>query len=82
MPVGNSYIVNDSTTLVIEGTGGAGQDVVLASVDYALTPGSEIEVLRTTNDRGRSSIDLTGNEFALKRSSAILALMRRHRTWI
>ena len=64
MQVGNSYTVNNSQTLVIEGVGGIGQDTVLASVSYALTPGSEIEVLRTTNDKGKGSINLTGNELA------------------
>lgn len=61
---GNSYTVNSSSTLVIEGVGGAGQDSVLASVSYALTAGSEIEVLRTTNDNAKSALNLTGNEFA------------------
>jgi phospholipase/lecithinase/hemolysin len=64
MEAGNSYTVNNSSTLVIEGAGGVGSDTVLASVSYALTPGSEIEVLRTTNDHGKGSINLTGNEFA------------------
>ena len=48
---------------VIEGAGGIGQDVVKASVSYALSEGSEIEVLRTTNDKGKTAINLTGNEF-------------------
>lgn len=64
MNVGNSYTVNNSSTLVIEGAGGVGQDTVLASVNYALTTGSEIEVLRTTNDKGKGALNLTGNEFA------------------
>jgi phospholipase/lecithinase/hemolysin len=64
MEAGNSYTVNSSSTLVIEGAGGVGQDVVLASVSYALSAGSEIEVLRTTNDKGKGALNLTGNEFA------------------
>jgi phospholipase/lecithinase/hemolysin len=61
---GNSYIVNNASTLVLEGHGGLGHDIVLSSVSYALSGGSEIEVLRTTNDRGKGAINLTGNEFA------------------
>lgn len=60
---GNSYTVSDASTLVIEGAGGLGQDVVLTSVSYALSAGSEIEVLRTANDNGKGSINLTGNDF-------------------
>lgn len=64
MEAGNRYTVSSGATLVIEGVGGVGEDVVLASVSYALTPGSEIEVLRTTNDKGKGSINLSGNEFS------------------
>ena len=51
-------------TLVIEGAGGVGQDVVQTSVSYSLAAGSEIEVLRTTNDHGKGAISLTGNDFS------------------
>ena len=61
---GNSYVVNSASTLVLEHAGSPGQDTVSASVSYALAQGSEIEVLRTTNDRGKGAINLTGNEFA------------------
>lgn len=64
MQAGNTYTVNSASTLVLEGAGGIGQDVVKASVSYALTAGSEIEVLRTTNDKGKTAINLTGNDFA------------------
>jgi hypothetical protein len=37
--------------------------MVKASVSYALATGSEIEVLRTTNDNGKTAINLAGNEF-------------------
>lgn len=60
---GNSYTVNSASTLVLEGSGGVGRDVVLASTSYALAARSEIEELRTTNDRGKGAIDLTGNDF-------------------
>lgn len=63
MQAGNSYTVNSAATLVLEGAGGLGQDVVLTSVSYALSAGSEIEVLRTTSDRGKGAINLTGNEY-------------------
>ena len=61
---GDSYTVSNASTLVIEGAGGAGQDVVRTSVSYALAPLSEIEVLRTTNDHGKTAINLTGNDFS------------------
>jgi phospholipase/lecithinase/hemolysin len=60
---GNTYTVNNATTIVLEGAGGIGTDVVKASVNYALSAGGEIEVLRTTNDKGKSDINLTGNDF-------------------
>jgi len=63
MQAGNTYTVSSASTLVLEGAGGAGQDVVKASVSYALAAGSEIEVLRTTNDKGKTAINLTGNDF-------------------
>jgi phospholipase/lecithinase/hemolysin len=61
----NSYTVNSASTLVIEAVGG-GTDTVNASVSYALGAGSEIELLQTTNARGKSAINLTGNDFAQK----------------
>jgi phospholipase/lecithinase/hemolysin len=63
MQSGNVYTVSSASTLVLEGSGGIGQDVVKASVSYALAAGSEIEVLRTTNDKGKTAINLTGNDF-------------------
>jgi phospholipase/lecithinase/hemolysin len=58
----NSYTVNSASTLVIEAVGG-GTDTVNASVSYALGAGSEIELLQTTNARGKGAINLTGNDF-------------------
>lgn len=63
MEAGNTYVVDSASTLVLEGAGGIGVDVVKASLSYTLSAGSEIEVLRTTNDKGKSAINLTGNEF-------------------
>lgn len=63
MQTGNTYTVTSGSTLVLEGAGGIGQDVIQSSVSYVLSPNSEIEVLRTTNDRGKTAINLTGNDF-------------------
>jgi hypothetical protein len=62
MQAGQTYVVSSASTLVLEGAGGIGQDVVKASVSYALSAGSEVEVLRTTNDQGKTAINLTGND--------------------
>jgi phospholipase/lecithinase/hemolysin len=64
MTGGNTYTLNSAATLVLEGAGGAGLDAVNASVSYALAAGSEIELLATTNAKGKGAINLTGNEFA------------------
>jgi phospholipase/lecithinase/hemolysin len=64
MEQADTYVVNSGSTLVLEGVGGIGQDVVKASLSYALAAGSEIEMLRTTNDKGKGALNLTGNEFA------------------
>ena len=63
MQRGDTYTVSSPSTLVLEGAGGAGTDTVNAGVSYALAAGSEIEVLQTTNARGKTAINLTGNEF-------------------
>src|SRR5687768_418938 len=59
----NTYTVSNAATGVIESVGGFGEDVVKASVSYALSQGSEIEALRTTNDKGKPAINLTGYDF-------------------
>jgi Ca2+-binding RTX toxin-like protein len=64
MAAANTYVVNDAATLVLEGIGGVGRDVVQSSVSYALAAGTEIEELRTTNDKGKGALNLTGNDFA------------------
>jgi Ca2+-binding RTX toxin-like protein len=56
----DTYLVDDTLDLVTEAAGG-GTDTVLTSVRYALATASEVEVLTAT---GRSSINLTGSEFA------------------
>jgi len=62
MTNGNTYVVNSSSAVVIESVDGVGVDTVKASVSYALAAGSDIEMLRTTKDRGTTAINLTGNE--------------------
>ena len=64
MQTGNTYTVTNPAVLVLEGAGGVGVDTVKAGVSYALAAGSEIELLSTTNDKGKTAINLTGNEFS------------------
>ena len=64
MTTSNTYAVSSSSTVVIEGAGGVGRDVVSTSVSYALSPGSEIEALQTSRVSAKTAINLTGNEFA------------------
>jgi hypothetical protein len=63
MLAGNTYTVSNALTVVLEGAGGVGEDIVKASISYALSAGSEIETLSTTNAKGKTAINLTGNEF-------------------
>jgi phospholipase/lecithinase/hemolysin len=64
MTTSNTYAVSSSSTVVIEGAGGIGRDVVSTSVSYALSPGGEIEALQTSRVSAKTAINLTGNEFA------------------
>lgn len=59
----NFYNVTTGATIVLEGIGG-GADTVAASVSYALNAGAEIELLQTSNAKGKTAINLTGNEFS------------------
>jgi phospholipase/lecithinase/hemolysin len=59
----DSYAVSHAGAIVLEHTGG-GFDTVSASVSYALNAGAEVEVLRTSNDKGKTALNLTGNEFS------------------
>jgi Ca2+-binding RTX toxin-like protein len=57
------YYVDNALDTVLEKPGD-GTDIVIASVSYAITAGSEIETLETANAGGIVAIDLTGNAFA------------------
>lgn len=59
----NSYAVSHAGAIILDHAGG-GIDTVRASVSYALNAGAEVEVLRTSNDKGKTAINLTGNEFS------------------
>ncbi|RWP79945.1 family 16 glycosylhydrolase [Mesorhizobium sp.] len=59
----DEYYVDNAGDKVVESSG-QGQDRVWASVSYALSAGSSIEVLGTTKDAGTTAINLTGNELA------------------
>jgi RTX calcium-binding nonapeptide repeat (4 copies) len=59
----DQYFVDVAGDIVIEAAGG-GSDRVLASVNYALGAGQEIEVFTTTNTAGLGAINLTGNAFS------------------
>ncbi|MER9651709.1 family 16 glycosylhydrolase [Mesorhizobium sp. M0199] len=59
----DTYYVDNANEKVVEAVGG-GNDSVLASVSYALSAGSEIELLATNNPSGTKAMTLTGNEFA------------------
>jgi serralysin len=56
----DTYMIDDAGDVVTE-FGGQGTDTVRASVSYTLTPGADVETLRTTSDAGFDAIDLTGN---------------------
>ncbi|MER8830585.1 calcium-binding protein, partial [Mesorhizobium sp. M0988] len=59
----DDYYVDNAGDKMVESSG-QGQDRVWTSVSYALSAGSSIEVLGTTNDDGTTAIKLTGNELA------------------
>jgi Ca2+-binding RTX toxin-like protein len=54
--------MDDFNDVVLEAVG-QGFDRASASVNYVLTAGAEIEILKTTDNVGIDAINLTGNEF-------------------
>jgi Ca2+-binding RTX toxin-like protein len=58
---GNDTYGVDNWWDVVTESGGQGTDVVRTSVSYALTSGSDIEVLETTNHNGTTALTLVGN---------------------
>jgi Ca2+-binding RTX toxin-like protein len=61
-PGNNVYTVTHGNALILE-RAGEGTDTVKASVSFVLNTGAEVETLRTTNDKGKTNVNLTGNEF-------------------
>ena len=57
------YYVEDATDTIVERVG-EGNDSVYTIVNYALTPGAEVEYLSIQNLFDTTAINLTGNEFA------------------
>ena len=57
----DTYIVDAGDDVVTEAVG-QGFDRVQTSVSYTLAPGSEVEVLETTDPTAATAIDLVGNE--------------------
>jgi Ca2+-binding RTX toxin-like protein len=60
---GDRYYVDNGADEVIE-VAGQGADQVLTSVSYSLAPGSEVEMLGTTDRAATTAISLAGNEYA------------------
>jgi serralysin len=60
---GDTYYVDNGADEVIE-IAGQGADQVQTSVSYSLAPGSEVEMLGTTDRAATTAISLAGNEYA------------------
>jgi serralysin len=54
------YIVDNAGDSITE-AGGQGNDEVRTSVNFTLTAGADVELLRTTDDNGVTAINLAGN---------------------
>jgi len=62
-PGGDTYYVDNANDDIIE-LPGQGFDQVQTSVSYSLAPGSEVEMLGTTDRAATTAISLAGNEYA------------------
>ena len=60
--VGNDIYIVDAFNDVVAEVIGQGFDRVQTSVSYSLAPGSEVEVLETTDPTAVTAIDLVGND--------------------
>jgi Ca2+-binding RTX toxin-like protein len=60
--VGNDLYIVDAAADVVSEVVGQGFDQVQTSVSYTLAPGSEVEVLETTDPAAATAIDLVGND--------------------
>ncbi len=60
----DTYVVDNVGDVVVEALGGGIADRVLASVNYALKAGVEVETLGTNAPAGTAPIHLTGNALA------------------
>jgi len=58
------YVVGNSGTVLVEGTGQGTADRVQASVSFALASDDDIEIIETTAAAGTTAINLTGNAVA------------------
>jgi len=59
----DTYYVDNANDEVIE-VAGQGNDRVRTSTSYSLAPGSEVEILDTTDQTATTAISLAGNEYA------------------
>jgi Ca2+-binding RTX toxin-like protein len=57
----DTYFVDTVSVLVFE-NGGAGHDVIYASVNYSLLAGQEVEVLSASNHAATNALNFNGNE--------------------
>ena len=63
--IGNdTFVVGGTSDLVTEFAGEGTNDVVQSAGSFALSAGSEVEVIETTNAAGTTTISLTGNALA------------------
>jgi Ca2+-binding RTX toxin-like protein len=59
----DTYYVDNASDTVSDAAGQGAQDSVYASTSYTITAATEIEFMFTTDQNGKASINLTGNDF-------------------